>query len=1280
MTRVIEHFRLLSWSAAVVIVAFAATARGQNWTGNANGNWSNMSNWSPTVVPTSGINTKLTFGLTTSPTMTDDISGTFLLNQMTFTGTSPTYTLGGNGLDFRNDSSLNQPSIVMNSNNSVTISNALTLTGNTYVIGTGTGTIALNGVINGGGGLYYGGAGTLILGNATNSYSGAVGTYVFNGTLQLGSGSAIPAGGNVTVNPGATFNTGGLSNGTTTSSTRVVQTLFVDLGTFRVPSGSGDYWINTLHMSGGSVDFTGSNAFWLHFANAGAGITIDDNSGTNNWIGAGVSRFQNNTASPLTVSVGSNAHLNVGVILSNGGTNPSFTFTGNGLVTLANTGNTANIINSTSLATTDLSTNLGAGAFGVLGTGTFTLAGGVLEYVGPQAATCAKPITLSTSGNLYVGGSLTMSGVISQAVANSQLSVYGPFGGPDNVVALTNTNTYSGPTSVFSQTVLAVPTIANGGVASPIGASSNAPANLILGDSSGGGMDTRGTLLLTGANSSYSTDRGVTLIGYYPGGGGAIGVQNATTTLTISGQITGGGSFIKTGAGTLVLSNATNNYAGRTYVEAGRLSLGAATALPAGWDVTMSSGTELNTNGFGIPLASAIGTLYLNGGAVLHLATGSDRFTLNRLVTDSGGGIIDASNASGSGVSFAGAGAAITINGNSTWAGSTNSFVFAINTAEVPITIGPFSTLNSALSLSTGFGASFRVTGGGTLHLTQPPVYSAVVTVNHARLQMDSLANNNSWNFDLTLDNGTLAYAGASVAFPGPFSLGPGGGTLEISNPNTSLTLSGTINGTDTAPLTKTGPGVLVLGSQVGSLLGGLIVSGGRLDVGADSYFGGASPTVNGLGTLRFTSSFSTARQFTLNGGTMEAPAGVNVTLNTAAVTGGFLKGPGTFTMNGGATLVGSSTANNAVVNIIGAASFANFSNSGVFGVAAGIGGTPTTISNFINQGSGTMTVGATSAVNAADFQSYGTMTFNPATVTENYSQTTLMTNTGSTPLYFNGGSRTIVGTPQTAVFPVGSPQAGQPTFVAGIDLNGKNAIVAGGLFVNNGYVEDSSNGFTGTGTVVADFGSLVKGAGFFQNTVITQNGGKFQAGNSPGSATFGRFVLGPGGVSNYLFAIDDATGTAGPSPDTAGHVSGWGLVRAMAHVTSVGTSSGDFTWTATAADRLTVAIQTLVNPTTVGTDVPGLMDQFDPNLPYKWQAVEWTGSYAGPTDLATLDASTTFDLTGFANPIAGRFGWALDMAEHTLSLTYTPTAVPEPGTFALLAAAGGVWVVRRRK
>src|SRR5262249_37556725 len=155
------------------------------------------------------------------------------------------------------------------------------------------------------------------------------------------------------------------------------------------------------------------------------------------------------------------------------------------------------------------------------------------------------------------------------------------------------------------------------------------------------------------------------------------------------------------------------------------------------------------------------------------------------------------------------------------------------------------------------------------------------------------------------------------------------------------------------------------------------------------------------------------------------------------------------------------------------------------------------------------------------------------------------------------------------------------------------------GLFVNNGFVADSVTG--SPGRVIADFGALVKGAGFFQSPVITQNGGRFQAGNSPGRATFGSFTFGPGGGGQYLVAINDATGTAGPVPNANGEVSGWGLVNTVGQSFGATTTSGDFAWTADLAHPLRVAIDTLVHPTTAGADVAGPMAHFDPDQPYSW-------------------------------------------------------------------------------
>ena len=128
-------------------------------------------------------------------------------------------------------------------------------------------------------------------------------------------------------------------------------------------------------------------------------------------------------------------------------------------------------------------------------------------------------------------------------------------------------------------------------------------------------------------------------------------------------------------------------------------------------------------------------------------------------------------------------------------------------------------------------------------------------------------------------------------------------------------------------------------------------------------------------------------------------------------------------------------------------------------------------------------------------------------------------------------------------------------------------------------------------------------------------------------------------------------------------------------------TYSGDFTWTATPNHQLTVSLDTLINPTTVGTDVAGPMADFDPNSAYSWPMARWAGGYSGPTEATALDASTDFDTSGFENPIAGTFAWSLDPANQSLSLTYTPSAVPEPGTLALsgLVATGWVTYWRRR-
>jgi hypothetical protein len=118
----------------------------------------------------------------------------------------------------------------------------------------------------------------------------------------------------------------------------------------------------------------------------------------------------------------------------------------------------------------------------------------------------------------------------------------------------------------------------------------------------------------------------------------------------------------------------------------------------------------------------------------------------------------------------------------------------------------------------------------------------------------------------------------------------------------------------------------------------------------------------------------------------------------------------------------------------------------------------------------------------------------------------------------------------------------------------------------------------------------------------------------------------------------------------------------------------------------LTIHLQTLApndaagNPGSggygaAGDNTAGQMTKFDPNISYSWKVFGYVGTYSGPTDIATLDASTIFDESGFLNPHAGRFDWVLNRSAQELDLVFTPTAVPEPGTFLLTGLSAIGWV-----
>ena len=191
-------------------------------------------------------------------------------------------------------------------------------------------------------------------------------------------------------------------------------------------------------------------------------------------------------------------------------------------------------------------------------------------------------------------------------------------------------NTYSGSTTLSSGT-LSVAGLADGGLPSSIGQSSNAATNLVF---SGGVLQYTGT--------DVSTDRGFSL---NSGKAGTVNVSTATATLTMAGSGTGAGGFIKAGPGTLLLSG-NHTYTGNTTVAAGTLVLNGSTA--AGSAVSISSGATLagtgTANGVVTPASGGIiapgqlgigtlkvGGLTLNNGAIANFefGGGNDQITVN---------------------------------------------------------------------------------------------------------------------------------------------------------------------------------------------------------------------------------------------------------------------------------------------------------------------------------------------------------------------------------------------------------------------------------------------------------------------------------------------------------------------------------------------------------------------------------------------------------------------------------------------------------------------------
>lgn len=941
---------------------------------------------------------------------------------------------------------------------------------------------------------------------------------------------------------------------------------------------------SNLVLESGTLRYTGANGSTdrgFTLVNGGPSRTIDIVNGAANVVFSGLvtspddSGFTKTGSGTLTLANGANDY--VGVTTVNGGVLAVTTLTDGGLVSsigmsssdaanLVLAGGTLNYLGATTISNRGLTLGTGSGGIGVNEAGsTLTLSGTVIgsgglrkEGAGTLVLTGANTyagdtvvntgtlqagsaqafgspsgfMTVNNGAKLELGGyNVTVAGLLGGGTVNlgnntltsSGGSAHGFTGKITGTGGFTRTgdwtqtlsgcsNDYTGKTTISGGSALAVDCIANGGVASGIGASSNASANLVFNN---------GTLGYSGG--TVTTNRGFTL----QGGVGAIGVMNAATTLTFTGQVVGAGTLRKDGAGTLVLSGA-NTYTGATQINGGILRANSSSAFgaPAAMILANVAGAELDLNGFDTSVTDlqqggALGGNITLGGADLTIATGNNSATSY----------------------FAGA-----IN-------STGSLIK--NGAATQRLTGCSSSYTGSTTINGGVLAVACLTDGGTA----------------SSIGISSAAASN-----LVINGGTLRYIGTGGSTDRRFTLGASGGnaldasgtgainftsnapaTFAAANTAQTLTLTGTNtgdnklatrltnNGTGVTSLAKTGTGTWILTNPASTYTGVTTISGGVLGVdklangGLASSLGASSAAASNLiigngSTLRYTGAGDTTnRLFTLSAGVTfieSSGTGAIVFTDTGPVT---LAGAN---QNRTIALGGTNTGNNTLAGSIGDAGTGKTilakNDSGTWVLTGNNTFTGNTVVNagtlVLGNGgtkgsvvSDVIVAGGALAFNRSDSYSYGGLISGAGGISQIGSGTTILTGnnsyTGATNV--NSGTLLVNGN-QSAANGVTTVRASAT--LGGTGIVGGNVVVAGGTLApgSNGAGTLTINGnlsLDAASTLAMQFGqaSTVGGA---LNDLIDVKGNLTLDGTLNVSATVGG-TFGPG-----IYRIISYTGT----------------------------------------------------------------------------------------------------------------------------------------------------------
>jgi fibronectin-binding autotransporter adhesin len=1041
--------------------------------------------------------------------------------------------------------------------------------------------------ITGTGGLTKSGTNSLTLGSA-NTYTGT--TTINAGTLFEGVSNAISTGA-VTVRSGGIFDLNNNSD--------AIGALTLESGTAvgaSVTTGTG-----TLTL-GGNVTLNASGT-------GDTGATIDGN------LSLGATRT-------FTVNNGAASNdLTVSALVSGAG---GLTKAGTGTLALsaANTYTgatsiTAGVLSANSLANGGVASSIGQSTNAAAN---LVLGGGTLQYTGATASTDRNfTLTAATTSSIDVSSvtsNLTLSGASTATTGN--LTKIG-----SGTLTLSGANLYTGRTTINAG-VLRANTLANGGAASSIGASTNAAANLVLGG---------GTLQYTGG--TVSTDRNYTLTA---GTTSTVDVTTGGTTLVISGASTATtGALTKIGTGTLTLSGA-NLYTGLTTINAGTLRYGAANALSTG-AVTVNDGGTCDLAGF----SDSIGALAVNSGATGGtVTTGAGTLTLTGNITSTGG----ASNASiGGNLAFAatrtitttnaadgltvsaaisGAGGltkagvgTLTLSGDSSYTGITT---IGAGTLKLGATGGAVNTPLGTVAAGTSITAGAVLDLNGFTPGTDEALTLRGTGIANGGALTNSSATGASYNGLIT-----LGAASSIVTGPGDINLANAG---TITGATFGLTLSGSGNGfissvigTTSGTLIKNGAGSWTLGNA-NSYTGLTTVDSGTLVAAANGALGTTAngTTITSGATLGFSGNinYATAEAITVRGagdvlnsraGAIDNISGANsfagaITLGTASTIGATA---GTLTLSGALNNAGNLLTFNT-----------NTGDINESGLISGAGG-------LTKSGTGTLTLSGANSYSGVTTVSGGTLVASHASALGSTLGGTSVAG-GATLEITNG---TVIGAETLNVSGVG------------VGSNGALVVTAGSASIAGAVTLDASASIGGNGSLT--LGGTVEDTAPGTST-LTQVGS--------GTLTFSGTVGATNALAGMTTSVGQTTAINGGAITTTGAQTYNGAVTLGANTTLASTGSGNIAFNGTLNGAHALTVNT-TGTTTFGGVVGGvnalttLTTNFGGTTAINGGAITTTGNqnYA---DGVTLGADAVLDAG------AGNFFFSTVNGAHALTANST--------------------------